>query len=245
MSIFGVALGSVLLSSFWGSAHCAAMCGPLVVAVGQTRLSVAVYQLARGLGYFLLGIAAGYVGGKVLDPSWGSGGAGFVPWLAAFGISFSFIGLGVQAWRSRGFGHSSRSAFFQRLQSRLWGRILAKPGELASAMAGVLSIFLPCGWLHSFVLASLVMQNPMKSGVFMLAFWAGTLPALSALPLFVRTLFSPLMKRAPRFVSVVLVLVGFATLGVKLVPWVLEARALAGGEVMGCHKCHDKAQKGE
>ncbi len=242
MSAFALALGSVLLTSFMGSAHCAAMCGPLVVAVGHTRLSVLAYHFARGSGYFLLGLGAGYLGSKVLNDSLGigAGASVIVPWLAAIAISFSFIWLGVQAWRTQGMSHVRGPQLFQKLQTRLWGRVLAKPGVLASALAGLLSVFLPCGWLHSFVLASLAMQDPLKGGVFMLAFWAGTLPALSALPYFVRALFSPIMKRAPRFVSVVLVVAGFATLGIKLVPWV---RASAKGETVQCHKCHEKDQK--
>ena len=66
-------LGAVFLASLAGSLHCAGMCGGLVIFYsgtdathGVTRMVAhGVYNGGRLIGYLLLGVAAGAIGGVI------------------------------------------------------------------------------------------------------------------------------------------------------------------------------------
>jgi sulfite exporter TauE/SafE len=56
----------------------------------------------------------------------------------------------------------------------------------SSFALGLLSMFLPCGWLYTYVLAAAASQSPCSGALVMFLFWLGTIPALSAFPIFAK-----------------------------------------------------------
>jgi sulfite exporter TauE/SafE len=81
---------------------------------------------------------------------------------------------------------------------------------------GLISALLPCGWLHTFVLGAVATQSPWIGALYLFLFWAGTLPALSLAPLAASRLFQPLAQKAPKISGTFLILLGLATIGIKM-----------------------------
>ena len=172
---FGIALALGLL----GSLHCAAMCGPLMVALPVTATSSygfilqrIVYQLGRVVTYCLLGIIAGFVGKSV----------------------FLF---GLQQWLSIALGVAILIGFFASGQFpayTLIARPVARLKFLMSAqmqqrslrsqlILGMLNGLLPCGLVYV-ALAGAASQGTIFEGVgYMALFGIGTMPTMLGISL--------------------------------------------------------------
>ena len=171
---FGFAITLGLL----GSLHCAAMCGPLMLAVpgagGQGRFIAGriLYQLGRITTYAALGVLAGLVGKSILL-------AGLQRWLSiALGVSillgFLFskkIVLSATAVRLVNHLKSAMSLQFQHC------------GLRSLILLGILNGLLPCGLVYV-ALAGAVAQASIPAGIaFMTLFGLGTLPTTLAISL--------------------------------------------------------------
>jgi hypothetical protein len=173
---------AVFTASLLGSAHCAGMCGPLmllatdVVQIGPTaRPPRWAYHLSRGLAYVTLGALAGGLG-ATLDLAVANQGmkiAGFVAasTVALFGVAAM---LSAAGWRQR----SWMPSFLQRLQYELGTMIAKRPARQRAFGMGLLSVLLPCGWLYAFVAVAAGTGSPTAGAAVMAAFWLGTVPAL-------------------------------------------------------------------
>lgn len=211
---------TVWLASLMGSLHCAGMCGPFVAfAVGSapTRgansampLHVA-YHGGRLTTYLLLGAAAGTLG-AALDLSGGLLGlhrlaaplAGAM--MVVFGAAVLLQEFGARlpaaplpTWL--------RNLVFQGHRVALQMRPLRR-----AALIGLLTTLLPCGWLYAFAFTAAGTADPWLGALVMLAFWAGTLPALTLVATSVRALTGALAPRIPVLCAVGLVTVGLYTL---------------------------------
>ena len=168
---FGIAIALGLL----GSLHCAAMCGPLLLALpapvgagaGRFIAGRIFYQLGRIATYCLLGVGAGLVGRSIFL-------AGLQRWLS--------IALGVAILL--GFLISKKvavSAPAVRLVARLKSAMSAQlqRRDLRSlVLLGMLNGLLPCGLVYV-ALAGAVCGGSLVDGIFYMAlFGAGTLPTM-------------------------------------------------------------------
>jgi hypothetical protein len=173
-----------LVLGFAGSAHCAAMCGPLVIALrggapGRSRHGAgdvgafALYHGARLAAYAGLGLVAGSIGhalstigvGRTLSLAAGLAliaGAiaslGVVPAPQVLGGLARWIGRLGRACREATAGHAAASA----------------------VVAGGLNALLPCGMLYAALTAAAAAGRPGQAALFMALFGLGTLPALAA-----------------------------------------------------------------
>ena len=172
---FGIAFALGLL----GSLHCAAMCGPLLLALpvpagGPARFVTGriLYQLGRVATYALLGVAAGLVGKSIF--------------LAGLQRSLS-IALGVALLL--GFLVSKKFALaapvvrsVARLKSAMAAQLRQQTFR-SLVLLGLLNGLLPCGLVYV-ALAGAVAQGSLLSGVFyMTVFGLGTLPAMLGISL--------------------------------------------------------------
>jgi len=173
---------AVLTASLLGSAHCAGMCGPLmliatdVVQIGTvSRPPRWAYHLSRGLAYAGLGALAGGLG-ATFDLAIANTGVKIAGFLAAgavalFGVAsmLSAAGLRRRPWLP---------PVLQQLQYE-WGSIIAKwPARQRAFGMGLLSVLLPCGWLYAFVAVAVGTGSSVAGALVMTAFWLGTIPAL-------------------------------------------------------------------
>lgn len=160
---------TILASSFWGSWHCAAMCSPVASLMAHKK-SLGSYHLGRGLSYTLMGALSGSVGSLFLSHE-------IIRIRFYSGLVFALIlfVMGVQVFRQKQFSipHSPWLKYFYNPQS-------------SGLVLGLLSIFLPCGWLYTYIFSSMATQSAYGGALVMLLFWMGGLPALSSVSLFMK-----------------------------------------------------------
>jgi sulfite exporter TauE/SafE len=160
----------------FGSLHCVAMCGPLLLAlptVGENQWTKAknrlLYQIGRILTYGVIGLFIGFIGIGISMKGWQqvlsitTGGA-----LILIAL-FHFIGT----------KNSSVLKIQQKLLAPLikqMGYWLHKPG--GSFMTGVLNGILPCGMVYMALATALNTGSAINGARFMVLFGLGTLPLL-------------------------------------------------------------------
>ena len=146
--------------------HCVGMCGGLILASTSDKKSTWGYHIGRLLGYMTLGYFSGTLGHSLKDLSW-------IP--TVMGLSFIGIAL-LSLVKAPDFQIPFLSkAVFKGLMS-----IRSKVNTTVYAfLVGLGSLFLPCGWLYTFVLAVSQTNSPWLGAGFMAIFWVGTLPALT------------------------------------------------------------------
>lgn len=168
-----------------GSGHCLGMCGGIVAAlsvsnpnsapVRKFRLNLS-YHLGRMVTYTLLGLLAGAVSQMALFSSLKP----HLSWLFVLANVFVIlIGL-MTVFNIRQFSLAALDGGgWHFMQSRLKSasRLASVP---AFFMAGLVMGILPCGLVYGVLLSTVASGSFVKGGVMMLAFGAGTLPALLA-----------------------------------------------------------------
>ena len=181
-------MGALFLAGLAGGAtHCAAMCGPFVLAqaaalADQTaaggvlrRLSgaaLAPYHFGRALGYGVLGaMAGGVVGAVSLGTGWRLVLAGMLA-LAALGM-FAQASTRIAALLPR----VAAPRLPGVLEARL-GALLAAPNGLRGVALGLMLSALPCGLLYGALAGAAATGSALGGALAMLSFVAGTIPAL-------------------------------------------------------------------
>jgi len=162
----------------FGSVHCAAMCGPLLLALGGSRFfswgvlfAKLLYQSGRILTYGLLGLLLGLFGNIAGVQGWQQG------FSICIGVLLVAVGLfSVFGKRSRAFAGFQAKAV--RPFARLMGRWLYRPG--GAFVAGVLNGMLPCGMVYMAIASAMNADSPVGGFLFMVLFGLGTLPLLLA-----------------------------------------------------------------
>jgi len=213
---------TVFVASLVGSLHCIGMCGPFVAfysgadgSGGARRLlSHAAYSGGRLLTYAVFGLAAGAVG-AALDVAGSL--AGFQR-IAAIIAGVTMILWGVFALlQIRGvriFKHSSGKGRVAGMMRRGFSLVSAKPPVVRAGVVGLLSGFLPCGWLWAFVVTAAGTGSAIQGAAVMTAFWVGTVPALLAVGLGAQLVSAPLRRHVPAVTALLLVGLGlYAILG--------------------------------
>ena len=182
---------TILASSLLGSTHCAGMCGPFVVLLvgrgnpaqpGPVGMSVTgrllAYHLGRLTTYLLFGMLAGLLGmtlnktGALLG--WQQGAAilaGVTMLLTALVLLLRQWGVQLQHLPVPMPWVKTIYAGFRRAQN--W------PSLMRAWWVGLLTTWIPCGWLYAFVLVAAGTGDVLSGGFMMLAFWLGTVPILS------------------------------------------------------------------
>lgn len=165
-----------------GSLHCAAMCGPLVLALptaGMSQwkafLNKLTYQFGRLLTYGLLGLAIGFIGNVISLQGWQQG--------ISITTGVLLVMMGFMMLMGRYFPYFIQKQ--QVLMAPLAGWMaywLYRPG--GNVFAGILNGLLPCGMVYMALAAALSADSVWNGGAFMLAFGAGTLPVMLAVSVF-------------------------------------------------------------
>ena len=213
---------AVLLASLVGSTHCVGMCGPFAIMVSDksdqrrhsAMIAIMLYHLGRLATYAFIGSMAA-VAGRVFDEGgqmigWQQTAA----WIAGVGMIF----FGMIALFSLFRIGSVHFTFPARLTSALqrmfrWSN---RRGKLSKPFAiGVTTAWLPCGWLYAFVILAIGTSQPLQGAAVMLAFWLGTIPALTAISWGIDRLPAKLKSWQPYFTACVLIISGMFTVSVR------------------------------
>lgn len=207
--------GTVFVASLAGSLHCAGMCGGLVAfaAAGGRGGGGGVhfaYHGGRLLSYAALGVVSGALGAGI-DLGGSAVGVKQAAAGIAGGLMVAFGLVVLLRWKGVRVPHPPAPAFVRQGFGRLMQRSAAQPPVLRAATIGLLTAFLPCGWLYAFVVTAAGTGSPWLGALAMAAFWAGTVPVLAALGLGVQRLSGPLRRHLPVATAAALVVVGLGT----------------------------------
>ncbi|MFI5022548.1 MAG: sulfite exporter TauE/SafE family protein [Alphaproteobacteria bacterium] len=223
----GLPAALFLVGLVGGVSHCAAMCGPFVLAqvtadaerlaapgLGELRrlrgALLLPYQLGRLTTYTALGAAAGGLGGLAAALS------GYHWLLGAFLLLAALLLLvqalsGFAGW----FGVRGPSRLGQALAApltRLSRPLLADPRGLRGYALGLALGFLPCGFLYGALTAAAGSGGVLPGALAMAGFALGTVPSL-VLVGYVGVFFGRHAPRAARALSSPLMLANAGFLG--------------------------------
>lgn len=162
---------AIVSSSFFGSWHCAAMCSPIASLMAR-RNSLWSYHGGRLLSYSVLGLLAGFAGEFFLNSEFV-----FLRIIASLLLAVVLLTMGLKILVPRFFEHN----IFRKvvaITQPLHRFSLSQSGFVV----GLMTAFLPCGWLYTYVMAAVATRSPWAGFLVMSLFWLGGLPALSALP---------------------------------------------------------------
>ena len=178
-------LASVLVASLVGSPHCAGMCGGLVAVCtasgdgARSRGALWLYHLARLVSYALVGAVAGVLG-LALDLGGGLVGVQRIAAIAA-GATIALVGVGMLlrvAGMPLGCVRVPKS--LSTLLAAVQRRAMSHGPATRSAVMGLATPLLPCGWLWAFAAVAAGTAAPLWGALVMAAFWLGTVPILTA-----------------------------------------------------------------
>jgi uncharacterized protein len=165
------------------SVHCVVMCGPLMMAVLPRRNGRAamLYHGGRLITYAALGAAIGAAGHLA-----GLAGVSRLLSIVA-GLALIWIGVRRAGWlntnQQPGLGLGlDLGPRVTRIIVRATQAVRARFDEsspIRTASAGILNGLLPCGPVYAALTAAAALGDSRQSAAFMLAFGAGTLPALA------------------------------------------------------------------
>jgi hypothetical protein len=174
-----------LVTGFLGSGHCLGMCGGIVAALslsGPGRQGGVLFHLLYNLGrlttYAGIGLLVGWLGSLM---AYTENFENFTRWLLLASDLF-IIALGL------GTAGAFRYLNFMKLEfagpaRAMTGAVTSLhrlPAGLAALPLGLLFGFLPCGFVYAMAITAAQTAAPLKGGLVMLSFGAGTVPALFA-----------------------------------------------------------------
>jgi len=190
---------AVFAASIAGSVHCMGMCGGLMLSATGSRLqSQFVYHGSRLMGYLVAGAIAG-AAGEQLFTSWEWQPLQvFFAALVLMMLLLSALNL-ILSWNLP----SRISKFGIGLGYRVGqnDRSILRP-----AVVGFFTVFLPCGWLYSFVLLSLATHSLVGGALTLTVFWLGTLPAMMGSRILLQGVFARIGIKSTRLVSAIMIL---------------------------------------
>lgn len=191
----GGLLASLFLTGLIGSAsHCTGMCGPFVLSQVAARMeslpaarmsewhrltgaALLPYHLGRATTYAALGAvgaaAAGLLGG--------GGGFRLLAGLLLMVAALFLLGMAVPRLKALLGGNAPAGEGWWGRSVGRWARpLFANPVGVRGWLLGVALGFIPCGLLYAALAASAATGDPLAGAFGMLAFAAGTVPALFA-----------------------------------------------------------------
>ena len=188
-----------------GAGHCLGMCGGIAAALnlgGPRSTAVTLsYHLGRISSYALLGALLGFATGSLELAAWTIG----LRYLA--GILLIAMGLYIADWW-RGL------TALERAGARLWrpvqtfsSRWLPVRNWRQGLALGLCWGLMPCGLIYSSLAWAATAQDALTSGVLMLLFGLGTLPAMLATSLGAEQLQAALRRRGLK-ILIALLLIG-------------------------------------
>ena len=171
----------IFVSGVLGSAHCIGMCGGIAAtmslgtrSVTEAMLRQGCWSLGRTLTYMFLGVMASAVGAKFLKSQ------GNAIWLqATFAIVAGLLlivqGLHAAGWLS---WRVRRRSGIPCVTRTVFSQFFRGGSSTGVFIAGLLTGFLPCGLVYSFLALAASSGSVAKGVLIMLSFGLGTIPVM-------------------------------------------------------------------
>ncbi len=170
----------------------------MLTATGSRLKMQSVYHGSRLVGYLSMGAFAGTVG-EHLFSSW--------EW-QPLQVIFAAITLMVLLLTGLSLVFSwNLSSRISKFGIGLGYRIgKSESSLLRPLLIGFFTVFLPCGWLYSFVLLSLATHSLLGGASTLTLFWLGTLPAMMGSRILLQGMFARIGVKGTRVVSAIMIL---------------------------------------
>jgi sulfite exporter TauE/SafE len=198
---------AIFIATLSGSVHCGAMCGGLSLTVGPNARLQVRYQFSRFFSYLVFGFMAGLLGSKFDPPN----SMNIAALIAGSMVSIYLMASGFNLFRE---GRPLEGAgYFFPIFKRFHHHIIAisEPRDRA-LLFGLITPFLPCGWIFTAFLLSLNSGDPVFGGMVFFAVWLGSLPVLVAGPSLLRVGMSRVGGRGRKWVAIAMIFAGFFSL---------------------------------
>jgi sulfite exporter TauE/SafE len=171
-------LFAALSLGFLGSFHCIGMCGPIAMALPLGRESkfkqvagAVIYNMGRITTYGIFGLFFGLLGkGFVIG--------GFQQVLSITMGILILLGLILPSRITASFALTRFIAPMVQKAKALLGDLLRQKNFNSLFLIGFLNGLLPCGLVYLAVAGAIATGDAVKGSLFMMAFGAGTLPAM-------------------------------------------------------------------
>ncbi len=216
-------LTTAILAGLGGAAHCAAMCGPMTLALGtapigssQGPISAALrFNLGRISAYTLAAAAASGLAGMAVSAT-AITEATFVFRLVAASL-LGLVGVGLMG--IPGLMHlqgrlAPAWSVVRRLITPLTRTIAAAPPPVRPFLFGLLWLFMPCGLVYSMLLVAATRPSIGEAALLMLCFGLGTTPAVLSLSIAGTRLTQWLNSRRMRLILGILLVLAAIVSGV-------------------------------
>lgn len=207
------------LLGFLGSFHCIGMCGPLVLALPQSRRFAAarlLYNLGRVMTYGMFGLVLGFIGSR-LNLAGTQQIVSITLGLIVISAVIAPAGLKTKILGSIGFDR------FLHILKKLISEFYRSNNLAANLAIGALNGFLPCGFVYMALSGALILGNAIDSAFFMMFFGLGTVPALLLVSAVAKTLSQAIRNRLKRYIpafSIIIALI-FILRGLNLgIPYI-------------------------
>jgi sulfite exporter TauE/SafE len=200
---------------FLGSFHCVGMCGGLITAMAMTRSrtwwpGVIVYQFGRITTYAIMGLIAGVIGGLLTQGSWLSEVQNILS--IAAGLLIIVFALHIGGWLPDPFAKLSTRIANATGLSRSISAAATQDSATPWLTVGLLNGLLPCGLVYAAISLSLTASTSVLGAATMLSFGLGTVPAMIAAPVLMRSLAPEIRGRVLKFGAIILILIGVFTI---------------------------------
>ena len=182
---------AAFMMGFLGSMHCIGMCGGLVGALTMSKPKLwwgglMSYQAGRVMTYMILGLIAGLIGAGLHSLAWFEHMQRGI--IVFTGIMMIAFGLNLAGWLPDPFSKAASSLVASLGISRLIGRAAGSDKPVSWAVVGLMNGLLPCGLVYAALAFGLASGGVIESGMIMLAFGLGTIPAMTFVPVLVRNI---------------------------------------------------------
>jgi len=177
------------MMGFLGSMHCIGMCGGLVGALTMSRPTLwwgglASYQAGRVITYMILGLIAGLVGAGLHSLNWFEDIQRAI--IVLTGVMMIAFGLNLGGWLPDPFSKVASSLIAFLGLGRLIQSAAGSDKSVNWAVVGLVNGLLPCGLVYAALAFGLASGGVIESGLIMLAFGLGTIPAMTFVPILIR-----------------------------------------------------------
>ena len=194
---------AIFAASLAGSFHCTSMCGGISLSVTQGKFNLQLaYHGLRLLGYLSIGAIAGLLGKSFF----------FTPKMQTLGMFLGYsLGVilfvtGTMILMNKKIQFHSKS--FAWIAKKLMTIGFKLSPLLKATTVGFATVFLPCGWLYTFVLLSLATHSLVGGILTLFVFWLGTLPALMGGQLLLRKMLQKLELSGKKMTGILIMLAG-------------------------------------
>ncbi|MFY9254825.1 MAG: sulfite exporter TauE/SafE family protein [Fuerstiella sp.] len=179
----------VFVSGVLGSAHCIGMCGAIsaTMNIGAKGIQGALirqilWSIGRTFTYAFLGMLAGFSGARLTRSDYLSAQTSVINYQAAFAILAGLLlmmqGLIATGWIRRRKNIRQIGGQTSCLTASIFGSFLRGGSNVGVFVAGILTGFLPCGLVYSFLALAAATASVWKAPLLMTAFGLGTVPVM-------------------------------------------------------------------